>query len=84
MILNILNGPAKTLMEKFGFNARIYRENLELDKSSSIKISNTLIEIIKSIRVFNPNFLTNSGANITTKLTFDKDWGLGIFININL
>jgi mevalonate kinase len=48
-----------------------------LDKSSSSKISNTLIEIIKNIRVFNPNFLTNSGANITTKLTFDKDWGLG-------
>jgi mevalonate kinase len=62
---------------KVWFKCRIYRENLELDKSSSNKISNTLIEIIKSIRVFNPNFLTNSGANITTKLTFDKDWGLG-------
>jgi len=62
---------------KVWFKCRINRENLELDKSSSIKISNTLIEIIKSIRVFNPNFLTNSGANITTKLTFDKDWGLG-------
>jgi mevalonate kinase len=48
-----------------------------LDKSSSSKISNTLIEIIKNIRDFNPNFLTNSGASITTKLTFDKDWGLG-------
>jgi len=62
---------------KVWFQSKIYRENLELDKSSSIKISNTLIEIIKNIRVFNPNFLTNSGANITTKLTFDKDWGLG-------
>jgi mevalonate kinase len=62
---------------KIWFQCRIYRENLELDKSSSSKISNTLIEIIKSIRVFNPNFLINSGANITTKLTFDKDWGLG-------
>jgi len=62
---------------KVWFKCRINRENLELDKSSSNKISNTLIEIIKSIRVFNPNFLTNSGANITTKLTFDKDWGLG-------
>ena len=62
---------------KVWFKCRINRENLELDKSSSNKISNTLIEIIKNIRVFNPNFLTNSGANITTKLTFDKDWGLG-------
>ena len=62
---------------KVWFQCKIYRENLELDKSSSSKISNTLIEIIKNIRDFNPNFLTNSGASITTKLTFDKDWGLG-------
>ena len=68
---------SKNANGKVWFQSRIYRENLELDKSSSIKISNTLIEIIKNIRVFNPNFLTNSGANITTKLTFDKDWGLG-------
>ena len=59
------------------FECKIFRDNLKLDKSSSIKISNTLIEIIKNIRDFNPNFLTNSGTNITTKLTFDKDWGLG-------
>src|SRR6056300_47743 len=62
---------------KVWFQCKIHRENLELDKSSSSKISNTLIEIIKNIRDFNPNFLTNSGASITTKLTFDKDWGLG-------
>lgn len=62
---------------KVWFQCKIYRDNLELDKSSSSKISNTLIEIIKNIRDFNPNFLTNSGASITTKLTFDKDWGLG-------
>ena len=62
---------------KVWFQCKIYRDNLELYKSSSSKISNTLIEIIKNIRDFNPNFLTNSGASITTKLTFDKDWGLG-------
>ena len=62
---------------KVWFQCKIYRDNLELDKSSSSKISNTLIEIIKNIRDFNPIFLTNSGASITTKLTFDKDWGLG-------
>ena len=62
---------------KVWFQCKIYRDNLELYKSSSSKISNTLIEIIKNIRDFNPIFLTNSGANITTKLTFDKDWGLG-------
>jgi mevalonate kinase len=62
---------------KVWFQCKIYRDNLDLDKSSSSKISNTLIEIIKNIRDFNPNFLTNSGASITTKLTFDKDWGLG-------
>lgn len=62
---------------KVWFQCKINRENLELDKSSSTKISNTLIEIIKNIRFFNSNFLNNSGANITTKLTFDKDWGLG-------
>ena len=62
---------------KVWFQCKIYRDNLELYKSSSSKISNTLIEIIKNIRDFNPIFLTNSGASITTKLTFDKDWGLG-------
>jgi mevalonate kinase len=41
---------------KIWFQCRIYRENLELDKSSSSKISNTLIEIIKSIRVFQSKF----------------------------
>ncbi len=41
-------------------------------------IKNTLIEILHEGFSQNPNFISNSnGYNITTNLTFPKNWGLG-------
>lgn len=59
------------------FQCTIRIENLKVETTSSDEISNKLIEIIKVIREVNPNFLNKSGSNITSKLTFNKDWGLG-------
>ena len=59
------------------FNCTIKIDNLKVEKTSSSEISNKLTDIIKVIREVNPNFLNKSGIDITSELTFDKDWGLG-------
>ena len=42
------------------------------------KIKNKLIEILHEAYKITPNFITNSnGYNVTTELTFPKNWGLG-------
>jgi len=59
------------------FHCTIRIKSLKVETTSSNEISNKLIEIIKVIREVNPNFLNKSGSNITSQLTFNKDWGLG-------
>ena len=59
------------------FECSINPENLEVRSTSSKKISKTLIEIINLIREYNPSFLKKNGYDITTKLTFEKNLGLG-------
>ena len=59
------------------FHCTIRIESLKVETTSSNEISNKLIEIIKVIREVNPTFLSKSGLDITSELTFDKDWGLG-------
>ena len=59
------------------FNCTIRIDSLKVEKTSSNEISNKLKNIIKVIREVNPNFLNKSGLDITSELTFDKDWGLG-------
>ena len=59
------------------FNCTIRIDNLKVEKTSSNDISNKLTDIIKVIREVNPTFVNKSGLDITSELTFDKDWGLG-------
>ena len=59
------------------FNCIIRIDSLKVEKTSSNDISNKLTDIIKVIREVNPTFLNKSGLDITSELTFDKDWGLG-------
>ena len=59
------------------FNCTIKIDSLKVEKTSSSEISNKLTDIIKVIREVNPNFLNKSGIDITSELTFDKNWGLG-------
>ena len=72
-----INWTSKNSNGKVWFDCKICIESLELKESSSNKISNKLIQIIKTIRELNPDFLNNCGSKITTRLTFDKNWGLG-------
>ena len=59
------------------FNCIIRIDSLKVEKTSSNDISNKLTDIIKVIREVNPTFVNKSGLDITSELTFDKDWGLG-------
>ena len=46
------------------------------DKQASVK--NTLIQILHTASLLNPDFIQNSeGYNISTQLTFPRNWGLG-------
>jgi len=62
---------------KVWFKCKIQISNLNLESTSSEKISNKLLKILKFIRKEKPEFLRNQGHKITTSLTFDKNWGLG-------
>lgn len=62
---------------KVWFKCKIQISNLNLESTSSEKISNKLLKILKFIRKEKPEFLRNRGHKITTSLTFDKNWGLG-------
>ena len=82
--LEIINNESKHIKwfsknsdSRVWFHCTIRIESLKVETTSSNEISNKLIEIIKVIREVNPNFLNKSGSNITTQLTFNKDWGLG-------
>ena len=49
-------------------------QNLKTDNDP---LRNTLIEILHTAYIMNPNFLQSNGYQITTKLTFPRFWGLG-------
>ena len=63
--------------EKIWFNCEFDKDNLEVIFSSSDKISDRLKKIISCIRIVNTDFLKLNGSEIITKLTFNKNWGLG-------
>ena len=74
---NLINWKSMNYDGKIWFECSIRKENLEIKSTSSKKVSDILINIINIIREYNPSFLKNYGFNISTNLTFDKNWGLG-------
>jgi len=74
---NLINWKSINLDGKIWFECSMRNENLEIKSTSSKKVSDTLIRIINLIREYSPSFLKNSGSDILTNLTFDKNWGLG-------
>ena len=74
---NLINWKSINLDGEIWFECSIINENLEIKSTSSKKVSDTLIRIINLIRKYNPSFLKNIGSDISTNLTFDKNWGLG-------
>jgi len=74
---NLINWKSINLDRKVWFQCSIRNEDLEIKSTSSKKVSDTLISIINLIRDYNPSFLKNNGSDISTNLTFDKNWGLG-------
>lgn len=53
--------------------------NLEtLESNNATKVARTLTKILSEARKLSPNFLKSSkGFEVTTKLNFPRDWGLG-------
>ena len=74
---NLINWKSINLDGKIWFQCSIRNEDLEIKSTSSKKVSDTLISIINLIRDYDPSFLKNNGSDISTNLTFDKNWGLG-------
>ena len=74
---NLINWKSMNYDGKIWFECLIKKENLEIKSTSSKKVSDLLINIIKLIREYNPYFLKDYGSNILTNLTFDINWGLG-------
>ena len=74
---NLINWKSMNYDGKIWFECTIKNENLEIKSTSSKRVSNTLIRIINLIREYSPSFLKNQGSDISTNLTFDKNWGLG-------
>tara|TARA_B100000575_G_scaffold294336_1_gene309587 strand:- start:7244 stop:8137 length:894 start_codon:yes stop_codon:yes gene_type:complete len=74
---NLINWKSINYDGNIWFECSIKNKNLEIKSTSSKKVSNTLVRIITQIREYNPSFLKKKGSDITSKLTFDKNWGLG-------
>ena len=74
---NLINWKSINYDGKIWFECTIKNENLEIKSTSSKRVSDTLIRIINLIREYSPSFLKNQGSDISTNLTFDKNWGLG-------
>ena len=74
---NFINWKSINYDGKIWFECTIKNENLEIKSTSSKRVSDTLIRIINLIREYRPSFLKNQGSDISTNLTFDKNWGLG-------
>ena len=74
---NLINWKSINYDGKIWFECKIKNENLEIKSTSSKRVSDTLIRIINLIREYRPSFLKNQGSDISTNLTFDKNWGLG-------
>ena len=74
---NLIKWNSYDLKGNIWYSAIIDKNNLKVIESSDDNISKRLHGILKSIRNYNPEFLTQNGYDIKTKLNFDKDWGLG-------
>ena len=74
---NLIRWNSYDLKNNIWYSAIIDNNNLKIIKSSNSNISKRLHEILKSIRNHNPEFFKKNGYEITTKLNFDKNWGLG-------
>ncbi len=59
------------------FECELDKDNLNIIRTTSKKISNIILRILKKIRESNNEFLKSTGSIITTNLSFDKEWGLG-------
>lgn len=59
------------------FSARISCTDFYIEQTSDENISQTLVQILKTIRELNPEFRIAPGTNVETVLEFDPKWGLG-------
>ncbi len=74
---NLIKWNSYDLKNNIWYSAVIDKNNLKTIESSDSTISERLSGLLKSIRSHNPKFLNKNGCEIKTKLSFDKNWGLG-------
>ena len=84
--LTLEDGTNKTIhWTSFDFDGKTwfqetisFSEIIEKQSTENALVKNTLIEILHESYLLNPEFITNSeGYQITTTLTFPRNWGLG-------
>ena len=84
--VNPLLDDAKLIWKSLDEKGHIWFEDLFSIKKNEVihfvqnenEITKRLIEILKAAKNLNPNFLTNKiGFEVTTKLEFPRNWGLG-------
>tara|TARA_B100001248_G_C27328368_1_gene430162 strand:+ start:226 stop:1128 length:903 start_codon:yes stop_codon:yes gene_type:complete len=74
---NIINWTSYNNDKEIWFKCEIDKDNLDILYSSSKEISRIIKELISYIREKEINFLKSNGSTINTRLTFNKNWGLG-------
>lgn len=74
---NVLNWTSFDCNEVIWFKASFNLSNFSFQiHFGSKSIATTLQNLLKQSQKINPNFLKN-GGNVSTKLNFDRNWGLG-------
>jgi mevalonate kinase len=59
------------------FEEELLIEQIALSQIPSNDVLKRLLQILKAATQLNPNFLNHKGFKVTTRLDFDRDWGLG-------
>jgi len=59
------------------FEEELLIGQIALSQIPSNDVSKRLLQILKAATQLNPNFLNHKGFKVTTRLDFDRDWGLG-------
>lgn len=75
---NVISWKSFDEKKQLWFEGVFSMENFEAIKTSDVKISDRLSQILKACRELNDSFLKNKkGMTVESHLTFPKNWGLG-------
>lgn len=82
--LKFITNDSKTLdweswdhKNQLWFSASLSLLKFDILKTTDAKIADRLVQILKAIRIQKNDFLSEFGGRVSTKLEFDRHWGLG-------